>query len=632
MANAVVGALRVILGLNAGEFDKGTQKAGNSMDRLARKAKALGGAIGGAFAAAQLKSFATEAVRAFGVQEAAVKAVEATLRTTGSTAGFTSKELQAMASAMQEATTFGDEEILKKVTNNLLTFGNVVGPVFKRAQDAALDLSAVLGQDLQSSTIQLGKALNDPIKGITALSRVGIAFTEQQKALIGSLVESGKVMEAQGVILDEIEHFYGEAAEAMANTTQGALTQMSNAWGDAMEVIGESITPVVVPAANAIKTLSEQFGALSPTIRTSIVVFGGMTVALGAVAAAAGVFISVIGTMAGPLSIAVLAVAGLTAGVVALHDALTALEDRSRASLDREFNNVNSELEKVNAQLDSVMKKRQAIANEGGLLNFKGPRTQRLNKEIDNLLGQMNELKVRKSELEQAMVTKGWETSIEVGMVKPVIDLGTQTKIQTDLAKEALRSLEQQYEQLGNTGLSLVESIRTPHEVMLDQQAALQAAFDQSKISAEQFGNAMRQATYVSAGAYTGMVSDIVGSLSSVFGESKAFAIAQAIINTAEGVTRALAAYPPPFNFAAAAAVGAAGAAQIAAIKSTTKGGGGGGAAPAAPVAAAAPAAPKQAVNINLHGSRFGRDEVLGLMEQMNKLVGDGAVLKTRVA
>ena len=626
MASAIIGALRVVLGMNAGQFSSDTKKAGRSMDSLASKAKALGGAIGAAFAVGQLKSFAQDAVRAFGVQEQAVKAVEATLRTTGGTAGFTSKQLQKMASALQEATTSGDEEILKKVTNNLLTFGNIVGPVFERAQAAALDLSAVLGQDLQSSTIQLGKALNDPIKGITALSRVGIAFTEQQKQQIKTLIESGKVMEAQGVILQEIEHFYGEAAEAMADTTQGALDQMKNAWGDTMEAIGEAITPVIVPAAKAIKSLSEQFSGLSPEMRTSIVVFGGVTVALAAVAAGVGVFIAVIGTMAGPLSLAVLAVASLTAGVIALTDAMSALEDRSQASLTHEFNSVNKELDEVNRSLNEVIQTQQEIAGSDGM--FKGLRLQRVNKEMDGLLGRMSELKARKTELEGALLLKGWETTIETGMIKPVIDLGTESKRQAAEAKAALRALMQEYEQLGNTGLHLAEALRSPHEIMLSQQEALQAAFDQSKISAEQFGAAMQRATFVSAGAYLGMASDIAGSLSQVFGESKAFAIAQAIINTAEGVTKALAAYPPPFNFVAAAAVGAAGLAQVAAIRSTTKGGGGGGGSISAASAVAAPAVSQQSVTVNLHGDTFGREQVLGFIEAINDAVADGAKIK----
>lgn len=54
------------------------------------------------------------------------------------------------------------------------------------------------------------------------------------------------------------------------------------------------------------------------------------------------------------------------------------------------------------------------------------------------------------------------------------------------------------------------------------------------------------------------------------FAAYKAFAIAQAIINTYQGATKALATYPPPFNFIAAAATVASGLAQVATIRAQT--------------------------------------------------------------
>ena len=153
MASSVIGALRVILGMNAGEFDKGAKRAGSAMDRLAKKAERLGVALGAAFATTRVFGFLRDSVNAWGVQEQAIAAVEAVLRTTGGTAGFTSKQLQKVASELQETSKFGDEDILKQVTGNLLTFGNIVGPVFLRAQAAALDLSETLKQSMMSAQI-----------------------------------------------------------------------------------------------------------------------------------------------------------------------------------------------------------------------------------------------------------------------------------------------------------------------------------------------------------------------------------------------------------------------------------------------------------------------------------------------
>ena len=138
----------------------------------------------------------------------------------------------------------------------------------------------------------------------------------------------------------------------------------------------------------------------------------------------------------------------------------------------------------------------------------------------------------------------------------------------------------------------------------------------------------------VAQNAYAGMASSIAGTLQSVFGKSKAFAVASALINTYESVTKALAAYPPPFSYVAAAASLAAGLAQVANIRKTSKSGGGGGSAATTGAGAASSTGggggggtPRQSVSLNLHGQTFGRDQVVGLIGEINEAVKDGAVI-----
>ncbi len=77
---------------------------------------------------------------------------------------------------------------------------------------------------------------------------------------------------------------------------------------------------------------------------------------------------------------------------------------------------------------------------------------------------------------------------------------------------------------------------------------------------------------------YFDIADNITSALSSLFGDSKAWAIAEAIINTATAITKALAVYgPTPLGFSAAAAAAAAGAAQLASIRKQSSRGGGGG-------------------------------------------------------
>ena len=132
----------------------------------------------------------------------------------------------------------------------LLTFTNIRGDRFEQATTAILDMSSALGTSLQSAAIQVGKALNDPLKGVSALAEAGIQFTDQQKAQIKAMVETGDVAGAQAIILKELETQFGGVAEAMAKTPAGQWAQAMNALGDALEHVGQVLTPYVLQAGD----------------------------------------------------------------------------------------------------------------------------------------------------------------------------------------------------------------------------------------------------------------------------------------------------------------------------------------------------------------------------------------------
>ena len=244
--------------------------------------------------------------------------VEQGLISTGNAVGYNTDQLKKMASALQENTLFGDENILQNVTAQLLTFTNITGREFERTQQAALDLATRLDGDLKSASIQLGKALNDPILGLSALAESGIQFSNDQKVLINSLVEGGKIAEAQGLILDELAKQYGGSAAAAAKAGLGPFTQLKNILGDITEEFGEIILEGLNPIIESVKELALGFSSLSPETKKFLVVFGGIAAAVGPLLALAGTILPAIGTglalLTGPIG---LIVAGLTAvGVV----------------------------------------------------------------------------------------------------------------------------------------------------------------------------------------------------------------------------------------------------------------------------------------------------------------------------
>lgn len=174
---------------------------------------------------------------------------QAVLKSTGSTAGVTEGQIGKLANQLKHMSGVSDETI-QSGQNMLLTFTNVrneVGKgnnIFDQATKTMLDMSVALGQDTKSSAIQLGKALNDPIRGVTALRRVGVQFTKAQEAQIKKLVETGDVMGAQKLILAELGKEFGGSAKAAGD----ALTPMQKLaihMGDFQETIGLKLLPVI---------------------------------------------------------------------------------------------------------------------------------------------------------------------------------------------------------------------------------------------------------------------------------------------------------------------------------------------------------------------------------------------------
>lgn len=198
--------------------------------------------------------------RAAKQQEEAIARLEQTLRSTRFAAKVTSKELQGFASQLQRLTGIGDETILA-MQGILLTFTQIRGQVFKDATQAILDVSVAMGQDLQQTAIQVGKALNDPILGVSALSRVGIQFTNVQKEQIKQFARGGEMAKAQAIILEELQVQFGGTAANLDKTTF-QVRRLQAAFGDFLETGGGKLRPIVEFLS---EQLADLFTALAST-------------------------------------------------------------------------------------------------------------------------------------------------------------------------------------------------------------------------------------------------------------------------------------------------------------------------------------------------------------------------------
>lgn len=225
------------------QLNKSGQQATKSAVNMAKLAAGVAAGVAAFRGAVRIVRDLTDA---YAVQERAEAKLAAVLRATGEAAGFNQQQLQSMASGLQGVTTFGDEAIIN-MQSLLLTFKGIQGEAFERTTELALDLSAAFDQDLKSSALQLGKALEDPATGLTALRRIGVSFTEEQKNMIEAMTEAGDVAGAQTIILDTLEGQVGGVARAMADTATGSAEQMKNAFGDLKEVLGGILSDTLRP-------------------------------------------------------------------------------------------------------------------------------------------------------------------------------------------------------------------------------------------------------------------------------------------------------------------------------------------------------------------------------------------------
>jgi hypothetical protein len=198
---------------------------------------------------------------------------------------------------------------IKATQAKLLTFKNLaksaktVGGAFDRANKAALDMAAAGFGSAEGNAVQLGKALENPIKGIAALAKSGVTFTDQEKEKIKTLVESNKMLEAQEMVLAAIETQVGGTAKATADDTkrmQEGFAQFQQSLGLGLLPILEAVTPVLLGMANWAKENPGTFKVLAAAI-------GAIAISILAINAAMAL---------NPISAIAIGVVALIAGVV----------------------------------------------------------------------------------------------------------------------------------------------------------------------------------------------------------------------------------------------------------------------------------------------------------------------------
>lgn len=230
----------------ADDFEGSLGKMSKAVSVMDKAVIAGAAALGGAFVVA-LKTGISSLME----HEKADAQTAAAIKSTGGAAKVSAQQISSMADAIEKKTGI-DDVAIKQGSNLLLTFTKIRNEagagndIFNQTTKIMADVSTALGKDPTSAAMMLGKALNDPVKGVSALGRAGVQFSKEQKDLIKDMVESGNVMGAQKMILKELETQFGGSAEAAGKTFGGRLNILKARLEEVAESVAARLMPVLM--------------------------------------------------------------------------------------------------------------------------------------------------------------------------------------------------------------------------------------------------------------------------------------------------------------------------------------------------------------------------------------------------
>lgn len=560
---AEVGSLRVRLSMDAGEFDRGTKSAENSLGKFAAKLASVAKTAGISAAAIGAAFIAAGGALAFALKGTIDKMDE--ISKLSSKIGIPTEQLSALSHAADLANVSIEQlgNGVKKLSVNMADVaGGDTGNAAKAFTALGVSVTDAAGQLKNAETVII--ELADKFAGMEdGAGKTALAvqlFGKSGAELIPLLNEGGQGLKAMtdeardlGITFDART---GKAAEQFNDN----ITRINAVFQGFVTRIAAAVLPTLVTLTDGFLNFLKTSGAVDTAIQIVTNTFKGL----------------------------------VTVGVV-IKSVFDLLIITFQSVTNAIINLVNLDF---SATLESL---KVGIGD--------------ITSTVTGAISSINSIWTQTGETIA-------QTAVEIPKnVAPIVQA---TKGISDAQKELNKLMEE--------GKRLKEEMRTVDEELIDRQNRINLLFQKGAIDVETYGRAMARAATFSTDNMFALGKQVTSTLGKIFGESKAVAIATAIVNTAEAVTKTLAQYPYPINIAMAALTAAAGAAEIATIKSTNKnsssgGGSGGGGSAAVPTTPAA-ATQQQSFTIDLHGESFSREAVRGLIEQINSAIADGAVLR----
>ena len=476
------------------EFNNaGLKKAQREFQKLEKTSQKVGFALKKAFlpATAALGGLAVAGAKMVAAGEQAATA-NARIEQIATSMGLFGDETQKVTSRLvdlaneQARLTGVNQNTIKESQALLLTFKDIassadeVGGAFDRATQLTLDMASAGFGSVTDNAKQLGKALNDPIAGLTALRRSGIQFTEAQQDQIRTLVESGRVLEAQNMILEEIENQVGGTAEATANSTD----KMKVAFSQASESIGMAL----LPAVEALVPILVKFSEFAADNRDIIIAAGAAIAGLSAAIVVANIGMKIytatttiataaqwaFNTAVGAIALPIVAVVAFTAALVALERASEKASRTFRILLPG-INGISDAITWLKGQTEDVNEEwaafNQTIDESRRAAGNMYPEIDKTASSVDDLMTEAVE--ATKAQLELAgSINQVFE---EVKKLNPALDEMLARLDREDQIEVFQRAVDKYREAIANSELSTREQEQALRDVQRELLNTLQA-------------------------------------------------------------------------------------------------------------------------------------------------------------
>src|SRR5574343_782386 len=152
--------------------------------------------------------------------------LDAVIRATGNTSGYTADQLSRLADSLARSSTF-DDEAFREATATLLRFGNIGGANLEKVLKLSADFAALTGGDLVSSSEKFGRALSNPAEGLGKLEKNFGALAPEVEAAIKQQAKMGDSSGALGLAIEALQKKIGGADQQMNSGLTGSVKQLT---------------------------------------------------------------------------------------------------------------------------------------------------------------------------------------------------------------------------------------------------------------------------------------------------------------------------------------------------------------------------------------------------------------------